>query len=120
MNCAASERPLEMTACRTFETPMTTFCCICNKRLSWEIYATLGSTMAARPNRPPLVAVDANVLFDLADGLDDDVDAVSIRVQGCGHTGTNGDEISWSIHICHYWVLIIPVSKAVTLPRRRR
>ncbi len=34
--------------------------------------------MAARPNRPQLVAVDANVLFDLADGLDDTVDAVSI------------------------------------------
>ena len=34
--------------------------------------------MAARPNRPQLVAVDANVLFDLADGLDDVVDAVSI------------------------------------------
>lgn len=34
--------------------------------------------MAARPNRPQLVAVDANVLFDLADGLDDVVDAVSV------------------------------------------
>jgi predicted nucleic acid-binding protein len=34
--------------------------------------------MAARPNRPQLVAVDANVLFDLADDLDDVVDAVSL------------------------------------------
>ena len=34
--------------------------------------------MAARANRPQLVAVDANVLFDLADGLDDIVDAVSV------------------------------------------
>lgn len=34
--------------------------------------------MAAKPNRPQLVAVDANVLFDLADGLDDVVDAVSV------------------------------------------
>jgi rRNA-processing protein FCF1 len=34
--------------------------------------------MAARPNRPQLVAVDANVLFDLADGLDDVVDAVHV------------------------------------------
>jgi predicted nucleic acid-binding protein len=34
--------------------------------------------MAARPNRPQLVAVDANVLFDLADGLEDVVDAVSV------------------------------------------
>ena len=34
--------------------------------------------MAARPNRPQLVAVDANVLFDLAKGLDDVVDAVSV------------------------------------------
>lgn len=34
--------------------------------------------MAAKPNRPRLVAVDANVLFDLADGLDDVVDAVSV------------------------------------------
>ena len=34
MICAAGERPLEM--------PMTTFCCICDKRLSWEFYATLG------------------------------------------------------------------------------
>jgi predicted nucleic acid-binding protein len=33
--------------------------------------------MAARSNRPQLIAVDANVLFDLADGLDDVVDAVS-------------------------------------------
>jgi predicted nucleic acid-binding protein len=34
--------------------------------------------MAARPNRPQLVAVDANVLFDLAVGLDDVVDAVAV------------------------------------------
>src|SRR5947209_7988946 len=34
--------------------------------------------MAARPNRPQLVAVDANVLFDLAVGLDDVVEAVSV------------------------------------------
>jgi predicted nucleic acid-binding protein len=34
--------------------------------------------MAARPNRPQLVAVDTNVLFDLADGLDGVVDAVSV------------------------------------------
>jgi len=34
--------------------------------------------MAARPNRPQLVAVDANVLFDLADGVDDIVDAVCV------------------------------------------
>ena len=34
--------------------------------------------MAATPNRPQLVAVDANVLFDLADGLDDVVDAVAV------------------------------------------
>jgi predicted nucleic acid-binding protein len=34
--------------------------------------------MAAKPNRPQLVAVDTNVLFDLADGLDDVVDAVSL------------------------------------------
>ena len=34
--------------------------------------------MAARPNRPQLVAVDANVLFDLADGLHDVVDAFSV------------------------------------------
>jgi rRNA-processing protein FCF1 len=34
--------------------------------------------MAATTNRPQLVAVDANVLFDLADGLDDVVDAVSV------------------------------------------
>ena len=42
MKCAAYERPLEMTVCRILETPMTTFCCICNKRLSWECYAMLG------------------------------------------------------------------------------
>ena len=34
--------------------------------------------MAATTNRPQLVAVDANVLFDLADDLDDVVDAVSV------------------------------------------
>ena len=34
--------------------------------------------MAASLNRPQLVAVDANVLFDLADGLDDVVDALSV------------------------------------------
>ena len=34
--------------------------------------------MAARPNRPQLVAVDANVLFDLAEGVDDVVDAVYV------------------------------------------
>ena len=32
--------------------------------------------MAARPNRPQLVAVDANILFDLAGDSDDVVDAV--------------------------------------------
>src|SRR5438128_5019094 len=45
MICAACERPLEMTVCRSFETLMTTFCCICNKRLSREFYATLGSSV---------------------------------------------------------------------------
>lgn len=34
--------------------------------------------MAARPNRPQLAAVDANVLFDLADGLEDVIDALSV------------------------------------------
>src|SRR5436309_13195477 len=34
--------------------------------------------MAATTNRPHLVAVDANVLFDLADEMEDVVDAVSI------------------------------------------
>jgi len=34
--------------------------------------------MAASLNRAQLVAVDANVLFDLADGLDDIVDALSV------------------------------------------
>jgi predicted nucleic acid-binding protein len=34
--------------------------------------------MPPRPNRPPLIAVDTNVLFDIADGLDDVVDAVSV------------------------------------------
>ena len=34
--------------------------------------------MAARPNRPQLVAVDANVLFDLADDWEDVVDALSV------------------------------------------
>ncbi|HEY5041279.1 MAG TPA: type II toxin-antitoxin system VapC family toxin [Verrucomicrobiae bacterium] len=34
--------------------------------------------MAASPYRPQLIAVDANVLFDLADGLDDVVDAVAV------------------------------------------
>jgi predicted nucleic acid-binding protein len=34
--------------------------------------------MAGRTNRPQLVAVDANVLFDLAGGLEDVVDAVSV------------------------------------------
>jgi len=34
--------------------------------------------MAASLNRPQLVAVDANVLFDLADGLEDVVDALSV------------------------------------------
>ena len=34
--------------------------------------------MAAKPNRPQLVAVDANVLFDLAEGLENVVDAVSV------------------------------------------
>lgn len=34
--------------------------------------------MAAISSRPQLIAVDANVLFDLADGLDDVVDAVSV------------------------------------------
>ncbi len=34
--------------------------------------------MAARPNRPQLVAVDANVLFDLSDGLDDVVEALCV------------------------------------------
>ena len=33
--------------------------------------------MAANPNRLQLIAVDANVLFDLADGLDDVVDTIS-------------------------------------------
>ena len=39
MHCAACERPLEM--------PMTTFCCICNKRLSWAFYVALGFIPAA-------------------------------------------------------------------------
>ncbi len=34
--------------------------------------------MAAKPNRLQLVAVDANVLFDLAEGLHSVVDAVSV------------------------------------------
>ena len=34
--------------------------------------------MAVNPSQSPLVAVDANVLFDLADELDDVVDAVSL------------------------------------------
>ena len=34
--------------------------------------------MAANPNRPQLVAVDANVLFDLADGVENVVDSVSL------------------------------------------
>jgi len=34
--------------------------------------------MAVRPNRPQLVAVDANVLFDLAAGRDDVVEAFHI------------------------------------------
>ena len=34
--------------------------------------------MAANPSQSPLVAVDANVLFDLADELDDVVDAMSL------------------------------------------
>jgi predicted nucleic acid-binding protein len=34
--------------------------------------------MAARANRPHLVAVDANVLFDLSEGLDTVVEAVSV------------------------------------------
>src|SRR3989442_1546844 len=38
----ACERPLEMTARRSLETPVTIFCCRCNKRLSREFYATLG------------------------------------------------------------------------------
>jgi predicted nucleic acid-binding protein len=33
--------------------------------------------MAASPNRPQLIAVDANVLFDLANDLEDVIDAVS-------------------------------------------
>lgn len=40
--------------------------------------------MVGKSNRPQLVAVDANVLFDLADGLDDVVDAVfAIRERLC-------------------------------------
>jgi hypothetical protein len=31
-----------MTVCRSLEIPLTTFCCICDKRLSGECYATLG------------------------------------------------------------------------------
>jgi len=34
--------------------------------------------MAASPNQPQLVALDANVLFDLADALDDVVEAVAL------------------------------------------
>jgi len=34
--------------------------------------------MAVKPSHAPLVAVDANVLFDLADELDDVVDAMSL------------------------------------------
>jgi predicted nucleic acid-binding protein len=34
--------------------------------------------MAANPSRPPLVAVDANVLFDLAGEVEDVVDSVSL------------------------------------------
>ncbi len=34
--------------------------------------------MVARPNRPQLVAVDTNVLFDLADGLHEVADAVAV------------------------------------------
>jgi len=34
--------------------------------------------MAATPNRPQLVGVDANVLFDLADGVEDVVDALFV------------------------------------------
>ncbi|HTV39476.1 MAG TPA: type II toxin-antitoxin system VapC family toxin [Candidatus Sulfotelmatobacter sp.] len=37
--------------------------------------------MAAATNRPPLIAVDTNVLFDLAGGLDDVFEAVSV-IQG--------------------------------------
>ena len=37
--------------------------------------------MAERSNRLQLVAVDTNVLFDIADGLDDVVDAVSLVPQ---------------------------------------
>ncbi len=37
--------------------------------------------MAATPYRPQLIAVDANVLFDLADGLDEIVDAVSVILE---------------------------------------
>jgi len=40
--------------------------------------------MAVFPHRPQLIAVDANVLFDLATGLDDVVDAFSvIRARLC-------------------------------------
>src|ERR1043165_2658725 len=37
--------------------------------------------MAATPSRPPLVAVDANVIFDLSDGLEDVVDSLSVIQQ---------------------------------------
>src|SRR5439155_22741873 len=41
---SACERPLEMTVCRTLETPMPTFCRICDKRLAWAFYVTFGLT----------------------------------------------------------------------------
>jgi predicted nucleic acid-binding protein len=63
--------------------------------------------MEASPSRPQLVAVDTNVLFNLADGVDDTVEAVGIiarRLSGArlilpptvqneiGHWAVRGDE----------------------------
>src|SRR5438128_5560138 len=47
MICVPRELPLEMRVCRLSEVPVTTFCCICNKRLSLEFSATLGFTLNA-------------------------------------------------------------------------
>src|SRR5437867_5660905 len=48
--CPAREWPLERIACPSRESSRTTFCCICNKRLSLQLYAALGVTKLGREN----------------------------------------------------------------------
>ena len=46
-----------MAVCRSLETPVTTFRCICNKRLSHEFYATFGFSVKSEDEGERFVAV---------------------------------------------------------------